>query len=160
MIQFGDTEILVIMMVLLFAFKLFDVNAWKYDMLRTHHSKNYITSNYVGIGEWIFFSKSIKEIGIVLPIVNILAVLTFIAQGGALLLALQKYNVKLYIAVIAIVFAFLSIVAMLMTVRNYTALGIEVKGNRVNYGERIITVIAFSAIMCFLAFLLSRGVLF
>ncbi len=158
--HFKDYEIVVIMMVLLLAFKGFELNIWKYDMLRTHHSRNYIRSNYIGLGEWAVFSKSFKEIGIILPIVNILTLLTFAAQGVVLYFSLKHFDVKFYIAVLYLVMAFLSLVTTVMTIHNYSALGIGVKGNRVNYGERVISALAFAAIVCFFAFMNCRGVLF
>ena len=147
-------------MVLLLAFKALDINGWKYDMLRSHHSKGYITNNYRGIGEWTLFTKSIKEIGIILPIVNFLIIISFFAFGGLLLLAVKHYDVEFYLAVGSAAFAFLCIVTTVVTFHNYNALGIRVKGNSVSYGERVLTTIVFTVIMCILAYFKSRGVLF
>ena len=151
---------ILVLMALILAFKILDINIWKYDMLRSHHSKNYITSNYVGIGEWAFFTKSIREIGIILPIINILVILSFFGFGGVFLLALRHVDVKFFIALGACAFAFFSFVTTAATIHNYSALGIGVKGNSVNYGERVITAVVFTAIICFIAFIKSRGVLF
>lgn len=160
MIQFNDKEMCVIFIVLLFAFKMFDVNVWKYDMLRAHHSKNYIQSNYVGLGEWTFFTKSFKEIGIVLPIVNILVILIFIAQAAVLLLAFRHLDIKQLLAVLSVAFMGCCVVTTGMIIHNYSALGIGFKGNSVNYGERVITAIVFTAIIAFFAYMNCRGVLF
>ena len=142
------------------AFKALDLNVWKYDMLRVTHSKNYIRNNYTGAGEWILFSKSIREIGIVLPVINFLILMLFIAEAGVLYLVMNHQEVRFHLAVITAAFAVCSIITTLMTIHNYDALGISVKGNKVNYGERIITAVSFTAIICFLAFVKSRGVFF
>ncbi len=149
-----------VLMALVAAFKLFDINIWRFDMLRSHHSKSYITTNYVGFGEWMFFTKSIKEIGIILPIVNFLLILCFFGFGGIFLLAVRHFDVSLYVAVGSIVFAVLCVITTAATVHNYSALGIGLKGNSVNYGERVITAIVFTAIICAIAYFKSRGVLF
>lgn len=152
---------ILIIAALLFLFKTLDVNIWKYDMLRSHHSKNYIRNHYTGLGEWIFFSKSIKEIGIILPIVNFLILLSFPWLGWVMYLAVvNKADVSFEIAVSLIVFAGYCLAATAATIHNYTALGIGVKGNSVSYGERILTTIVFTGIICILAYTKSRGVLF
>ncbi len=156
----SDKVFIGFIMLFTLAFKALDLNVWKYDMLRVTHSKNYIRNNYTGAGEWIFFSKSIREIGIVLPIINFFILLMFIAEAGVMYLAMDHYEVRFYIAVITVVFAVCSFITTFMTIHNYDALGIRVKGNRVNYGERIITAVSFTAIICFLAFVKSRGVFF
>ena len=135
---------LLVLMVLLLAFKALDINGWKYDMLRSHHSKGYITSHYRGFGEWTLFTKSIKEIGIILP----------------MLLAVKHYDVSYYVAVGSVAFAFYCIVTTVVTFHNYSALGIGLKSNGVNYGERILSTVVFTVIMCILAYFKSRGVLF
>ncbi len=156
----SDKMTILVLMALLVAFKLFDINIWKYDMLRSHHSKSYITTNYVGFGEWTFFTKSIKEIGVILPIVNFLLILCFFGFGGIFLLSVRHYDVSLYVPICSIVFAALCVITTLATIHNYSALGIGLKGNSVNYGERVITAIAFTAIICAIAYFKSRGVLF
>ncbi len=156
----NDKLMIAVIMVLLFAFKMLDVNVWKYDMLRSHHSKNYITSNYVGIGEWTVFSKSIREIGIILPILNILIILTFFGMGVLLLMAVRHIDVKFPLAVSSVVFAFYCVVTVAATIHNYSALGIGAKGNSVSYGERVLTAIVFTGIVCAIAYINSRGVLF
>lgn len=156
----NDKSAIIIFMVLLLAFKALDINIWKYDRLRTHHSKNYIQNHYVGAGEWLFFTKSIKEIGILLPIVNALSFLIFAGYGVLFLMLSRHMDIKLPLAVCSIAFAASCIVTTLSIIHNYSALGINVKGNSASYGERVITALAFSAIMCFLAFMKARGVLF
>lgn len=156
----NDKSAIIIFMVLLLAFKALDINVWRYDRLRTHHSKNFIQNNYVGVGEWLFFTKSIREIGILLPIVNIVTFLTFAGYGVLFLMLSQHMDIKLPMAVCSIVFAASCVVTTLAVIHNYSALGINVKGNSASYGERVITALAFSAIMCFLAFMKARGVLF
>lgn len=160
-IELNDDRVMVIIIaVLLFVFKMLDVNIWKYDMLRGHHSKNYIRNHYTGLGEWIFFSKSIKEIGIILPILNFLILLSFPCLGVIFIMAVKKMDVKFYIAVSLMVFAVYCFVTDYATIKNYTRLGIGTKGNSVSYGERVLTTIVFTGIICILAYTKARGVLF
>lgn len=156
----SDKMTLLVLMVLLLAFKALDINGWKYDMLRSHHSKGYITSHYRGFGEWTLFTKSIKEIGIILPIVNFFIIISFFLYGGLMLLAVKHYDVSYYVAVGSVAFAFYCIVTTVVTFHNYSALGIGLKSNGVNYGERILSTVVFTVIMCILAYFKSRGVLF
>lgn len=160
-IELNDDRVMVIIIaVLLFVFKMLDVNIWKYDMLRGHHSKNYIRNHYTGLGEWIFFSKSIKEIGIILPILNFLILLSFPCLGVIFIMAVKRMDVKFYIAVSLMVFAVYCFVTDYATIKNYTRLGIGAKGNSVSYGERVLTTIVFTGIICILAYTKARGVLF
>ena len=129
-------------------------------MLRGHHSKNYIRNHYTGLGEWIFFSKSIKEIGIILPILNFLILLSFPCLGVIFIMAVKRMDVKFYIAVSLMVFAVYCFVTDYATIKNYTRLGIGAKGNSVSYGERVLTTIVFTGIICILAYTKARGVLF
>lgn len=154
---------IIIFMVLLLAFKALELNIWKYDRLRTHHSKNYIRSHYVGAGEWLFFTKSIKEVGVLLPVINIVTILLILVYGGLLALSVRHIdiiNVRAANAVCSIVFAGCCVITAFATFHNYSALGINVKGNSSSYFERVIAALVFAAIMCFLAFLKARGVLF
>lgn len=160
-IELNDDRVMVIIIaVLLFVFKMLDVNIWKYDMLRGHHSKNYIRNHYTGLGEWIFFSKSIKEIGIILPILNFLILLSFPCLGVIFIMTVKRMDVKFYIAVSLMVFAVYCFVTDYATIKNYTRLGIGAKGNSVSYGERVLTTIVFTGIICILAYTKARGVLF
>ena len=151
---------ILVLMALLVAFKFLDVNGWKYDMLRSQHSKSYITNNYVGFGEWLVFTKSIKEIGILLPIVNGLMLLNFLGFGGIFLLSARHIDVSLYLAGCTIFFAALCLITTAATIHNYSALGIGVKSSSASYGERVLSAVAFTAIICFFAYMKSRGVLF
>ena len=77
-----------------------------------------------------------------------------------MLLAVKHYDVSYYVAVGSVAFAFYCIVTTVVTFHNYSALGIGVKSNSVNYGERILSTVVFTVIMCILAYFKSRGVLF
>lgn len=160
-IELSDDRVMVIIIaVLLFVFKMLDVNIWKYDMLRGHHSKNYIRNHYTGISEWLFYSKSIKEIGIILPVLNSFILLSFPCLGAIFFMAVKKMDVKFYIAVSLMVFAVYCIITTFATVKNYTRLGIGTKGNSVSYGERVLTTIVFTGIICILAYTRARGIFF
>lgn len=145
-------------MAFLVGFKFLDVNMWRYDRLRTSHSKSYIRSNYNGFSEQIFFSKSWRENGVMLMLINIVLIICFVAYAVLLGFSLLRLDVNKPLFVVAALFALCCLVTTFMIYHNYTRLGIGARGNVVSYAERVITSLVFTAFVCGLIYLQYRGV--